>query len=184
MQKIVIGLAGEIASGKGTIAKYLAEKYGGNVHRFSTMLRDVAARMYLEESRENLQKISTIFRQNFSEDILSKVIFHDADNDESQVVCVDGVRRFSDIVYLKQMPQFKLIYVEADMEKRFERIRERGENIDDAGKTFAEFKKDQEQEAESQIQALKSGADFIVDNNADLESLYIQIDSIINGYRI
>jgi dephospho-CoA kinase len=184
MQKIVIGLAGEIASGKGTIAKYIAEKYEGNTHRFSTMLRDVAARMYLEESRENLQKISTTFRQNFSEDILSKVIFHDADNDESPVVCVDGVRRFSDIVYLKQMPHFKLIYVETDMEKRFERIKGRGENIDDAGKTLEQFKRDQEQEAESQIQVLKSGADFVIDNNGTLESLYIQIDSIINGYRI
>ncbi|MFA5994540.1 MAG: AAA family ATPase [Parcubacteria group bacterium] len=179
MEKIVIGLAGEMASGKGTIAAYLNENCGGSTHRFSTILRDVAARMYLEENRENLQKISTLFRQNFSEDILSKVIFKDVENDASAVVAVDGVRRFSDIVYLKQMPNFRLIYVEAGMEKRFERIIKREENVDDAGKTFEQFKKEQAQEAESQISALRAGADFVVDNNGTLEDLHAQIDRII-----
>ncbi len=183
MQKVVLGLAGEIASGKGTIAKYIVEKYDGSTHRFSTMLRDVAGRMYLEESRENLQKISTIFRQNFSEDILSKVIFHDADNDAHPVIAVDGVRRFSDIFYLREMPNFKLVYVEADIEKRFERIKKRRENTDDAGKTLEQFKKDQEQEAEAQIRALKEGADYVVDNNGDFTDLYAQIDNIIKSYQ-
>lgn len=179
MEKIILGFAGEISSGKGTAAKYLVEKYAGSTHRFSTMLRDVAKRMYLEENRENLQKISTIFRQNFSEDILSKVIFHDTQNDEHEVVVVDGVRRFSDIEYLKTLPEFKLVYIDASLEKRYERIVGRGENADDSSKTFEEFKKDQEQEAESQIRDLKGKADFVLDNNGSLEDLYAQIDKII-----
>lgn len=179
MAKIILGFAGEMSSGKGTAAKYVVEKYAGSTHRFSTMLRDVAGRMYLEENRENLQKISTIFRQNFSEDILSKVIFHDTQNDPSEVVAVDGVRRYSDIEYLKILPHFKLVYIETSLEKRYERLTKRGENTDDASKTFADFKKDQEQEAESQIRDLKSKADFVVNNDGSFEDFYAQIDEII-----
>ncbi|HBR79994.1 MAG TPA: hypothetical protein DEA46_06195, partial [Candidatus Moranbacteria bacterium] len=77
MEKIILGIAGEIAAGKGTVAKYLVDSCGASTHRFSTALRDVAKRMYLEESRENLQKISTLMRDNFDEDILSMVIYKD-----------------------------------------------------------------------------------------------------------
>ena len=179
MPKIILGLAGEIASGKGTVAKYICEKYEGSSHRFSTMLRDVAKRMYLEENRENIQKISTIFRKNFSDDLLSKVIFNDVKNDNREYVAVDGVRRAPDIEYLKKLSGFKLIYIEAAMEKRYERITKRGENSDDSKKTFEEFKKDHERETELRIKDLKNIADFVVDNNGTFEELYSQIDKII-----
>lgn len=180
MEKIVLGLTGEIASGKGTAAKYLIEKHNGSDHRFSTMLRDVAKRMYLEENRENLQKISTIFRENFDQEILSKVIYNDVINDPKNVIAIDGVRRPSDIEYLKTLPEFKLVYIETGLENRYKRIVTRGENADDAGKTFEEFKKDQEREAETQIKDLKSKADFVINNDGSFEDLYKQIDEIIN----
>jgi dephospho-CoA kinase len=179
MQKIILGLAGEMASGKGTVAEYLGKKYKGNSHRFSTMLRDLAKRMYLEESRENLQKISKIFRQNFGEDILSKVIYHDVKNDQHRIVAVDGVRRISDIKYLKNFSDFKLIYIETSLEKRFERTKRRYENSDDEAKTFAEFKKDQKKEAELQIKGLKTKADFLIKNDGTFKELYAQIEKII-----
>jgi dephospho-CoA kinase len=180
MSKIILGIAGEIASGKGTTAKYICEKYDGSSHRFSTALRDVAARMYLQESRENLQKISTIFRENFFDDILSSVIAKDVENDNHEIIAIDGVRRMADIAYLKKIPGFKLVYIEADMEKRYERIVGRGENSDDNSKTLEDFKKDHEREAERQIKDLKKQAEYVIDNNGDFENLYKQIDEIIN----
>lgn len=179
MNKIILGITGEIAAGKGTATKYLLERYGASSHRFSTMLRDVAKRMHLEESRENLQKLSTIFRENFSDDLLSQVIFHDVDADENEIIVIDGVRRMSDIEYLKKLPGFKLIYIDTEMEKRYERLTKRGENVDDASKTLAEFKIDNEREAERKIKDLKQDASFVVDNNGNLEELYGQIDLII-----
>ncbi|HBI16625.1 MAG: hypothetical protein UR60_C0001G0024 [Candidatus Moranbacteria bacterium GW2011_GWF2_34_56] len=179
MQKIILGIAGEIASGKGTAAKYLIDRYGASTHRFSTSLRDVAKRMYLDESRENLQKISTMMRENFSDDILSMVIYRDVANDDNQVVAIDGVRRLADIEFLKKILEFKLVYINTSMENRYERITKRGENVDDNAKTFEEFKKDHEREAELQIKDLKDMADYVIDNNGTLEQLYAQLDEII-----
>lgn len=179
MAKIVLGITGEIASGKGTATKCLLEKYSANSHKFSTMLRDVAKRMHLEENRENLQKLSTIFRKNFSDDLLSQVIYHDVVADENEIVVIDGVRRMSDIEYLKKLPGFRLIYIETEMEKRYERLIKRGENTDDANKTLDEFKADNEREAEKRIKDLKQDASFVIDNNGTFEDLYKQIDVII-----
>jgi dephospho-CoA kinase len=179
MTKIILGLAGEIASGKGTTAKYICEKYDGSSHRFSTMLRDLLGRVYLPESRENMQKMSTVMRENFFDDILSSVIAKDVEKDEHQIIAIDGVRRLADISYLQKIPGFKLVYIEAEMEKRYERIINRGENTDDTTKTFDDFKKDHEREAERQIKDLKSHAEYVIDNSGSLEELYEQIDSII-----
>lgn len=181
MSKIILGLAGEIASGKGTTAKYIAKKYKASTHRFSTMLRDVAERMHLEESRNNLQKISTMFRDYYGEDILSRTICFDVENDKNKVVVIDGVRRPSDLRYLKKLAGFKLVYIEADMEKRYERIVKRGENTDDTKKTFKEFQKDHEKEAERQIRGMRKKADVILDNNGTFKDLYQQVDKIINN---
>ena len=181
MQKIILGIAGEIASGKGTTAQYLTEKHSASTYRFSTALRDLANRMYLEESRENLQKLSTIFRENFDDNILSMVIYKDVERDKGQVIAIDGVRRMADIEFLKRLPEFKLVYIDASMENRYQRITKRGENVDDNSKTFEDFKKDHEREAELQIKDLKNKADFVVDNNGTMEELYAQIDKIIQG---
>jgi len=180
MDKIILGLAGEIASGKGTAAKYIQEKYNGSTHRFSTMLRDVAGRMNLEESRENIQKLSTAFRQYFGDDILSKTIYHDVSGDAGNVVVIDGVRRQPDIKYMSTLPEFRLIYIETSAENRYKRIIEREENVDDKNKTFEQFKKDQSWETEKDIVDLKDKADFVINNDGSVEDLRGQIDKIIN----
>ena len=83
--KIILGLAGEISSGKGTITKYLTDKYGASSCRFSTMLRDILDRLYMEHSRENMQKLSTMLRQNFGEDVLAKVMSEDVKKDDNKI---------------------------------------------------------------------------------------------------
>jgi dephospho-CoA kinase len=179
MAKIVIGLAGEMACGKGTVAKHIAENYKASSYRFSTMLRDVIKRLYIEEKRENIQKMSTILRQNFGENLFAKVMAEDVEKDQSEVIVVDGIRRLTDIEYLKKNPSFKFVYIDADIQKCYERIIKRGENVDDQNKTFEEFEKEHHQESESQIKELRNYADYVIDNNDDYNKLYDQINKII-----
>jgi len=177
--KIILGLAGEIASGKGVMAKYLTDKYGASSHRFSAVLRSILDRLHMEHSRENMQKLSTALRQSFGEDTLAKVISEDVKKDKSEIIAIDGVRRLDDIKYLRQLPEFKLVFIEADIRKRYKRIIRRRENPDDKNKTFEEFKKDHQRETEAQIKNLKNYADILIDNNGSLEELHKQVDRII-----
>jgi dephospho-CoA kinase len=179
MQKIILGLVGDLAAGKGTIAKYLHEKYSANTYKFSTMLRDILDRIYVEKSRENLQVISTFIRENYGQDVMSKVIAKDVENDPGNIVVVDGIRRPTDITYLKKLEGFHLIYITADQKTRWERLVKRKENPGDDGKSFEDFCRDEQAEAESLIQELGKKAEIRVDNDGDMEELFGKVEEII-----
>lgn len=179
MAKIIVGLAGEMASGKGTVAQYFVAEKKASTHRFSTMLRDVLDRLHVEQSRDHLQKLSFIIRDAYGQDTFARVMAEDVKKDPAEIIVVDGVRRMDDIVYLKQIPEFKLVYIDASIEKRYERIIKRSENPDDQTKTFEQFVAESKADAELQIAGLKEFADVVIDNNGDIESLYAQVDILL-----
>ena len=179
MQKIILGFTGLIASGKGTAAKYLQEKYGAETFRFSTILRDVLDRLYLPQSRENMINLSTNLRENFGQDLLSKVIAQDASRAKTEIVVVDGMRRPADIKDLKEVPGFKMIAIEVDSKVRYERLVKRAENPGDTEKTYDEFLEDHKAETEITIPDLIKQADAVIYNNVSLEDLYKQLDELI-----
>lgn len=179
MSKLILGFVGEISCGKSTATEYLKNKYSAVTFKFSDSLRDVASRMQIEQSRANLQLLSTILRQNFGEDLLSKILAEDVRNADAKIIITEGIRRPSDIEYLKNVPGFKIIAVKTDPRIRFERLTQRSENVDDKNKTWEEFQKDGLQEAELQIKAVMDQADFTLDNNGSAEDLYVQIDTLM-----
>ena len=179
MKRIIIGLVGEIASGKGTIVKYLEDKHQASNYRFSTIMRDVLDRLHIEHTRDSLQKTSSMLRETFGENILAKVMADDVREDENNIIVIDGVRRVEDIEFLKQDENFKLVFVEASLEKRYERIIGRSENEDDKSKTFEEFKLDAQREAELTIAGLKDIANVVIDNNGSVEELERQIEELL-----
>lgn len=179
MAKIILGLVGPIASGKGTVCQYLKENHQAEIFRFSTMLRDVLNRFYLEQSRDNMQNLSQILRRTFGEDILAKTMANDAKNSQAQIIVLDGVRREADIKYLKKMPEFHLVEINADQKIRYDRITNRGENSDDTKKTFPDFQNDELQEPEQQIKSVAQTAQFHLNNDGNKEDLNNQIEDIL-----
>ncbi len=183
MQKIILGFVGDLASGKGTVCKYLKEKYGTESYRFSTMLRDILKRVYLENSRENMQLLSTVMRENFGQDIMSKVIAEDVKNDPKEIVAVEGIRRPTDITYLEKNSGFHLIYITADSKLRWKRLVERNENPGDAKKTYEQFLKDEQAEADRLIKSLGAKAEFKITNDGTYDEFYKQMDEILKSIR-
>lgn len=179
MPKIIIGLVGELASGKDVTKKYLEINYGASCHRFSTILRDLLNRLYLPITRENMQTISTTLRHQFGEDLLAKIITADAKNDHHEIVVIDGIRRDADMIYLKTLPGFVLFSIEVAAETRYQRLIKRKENADDASKTYEEFLIDSQRETELAIPKVMSQANYKLNNNGTLNELYAQIENII-----
>jgi dephospho-CoA kinase len=181
--KLILGFVGEIASGKGTATKHLVNKYNASSHRFSTPIRKICDVLYLEQSREIMQKLSATLRANISEDIFAKVIAEDVKNDTHEMVVVDGIRRPADIKYLKELPNFYMISVQADEMTRYQRLIERRENSDDAKKTLEQFRAQAQEEPEQKIREIAAKADFIIDNNGAPENTQKQIDALVNKLR-
>jgi len=179
MPKIIIGLVGEIASGKDVTKKYLELNYGASYHRFSTILRDLLSRLYLPIERNNMQEMSTLLRQKFGEDVLAKIITEDVKNDAHEIVVVDGIRREADMIYLRTLPGFNLISLDVESKIRYERLVKRKENADDATKTYEQFIADGQKETELEIYKVMSRADYKLNNNGSLKELYSQIETIM-----
>ena len=182
MAKIIIGLTGPIASGKGTAKKYIVEKYAAKDCRFSSILRDILNRVDMPICRENLQKISTALRQTFGEDLLAKAIAKDATSLDSDIVVIDGVRRMTDIGHLIELNNFILVSIDAEPKVRYERLVLRNENEDDRSKTFQGFLDDHKIETEITIPEVMTYAKERVDNNGSLDDLHKQIDEIIKRH--
>lgn len=182
--KLIFGIVGGLASGKTTLAEYLSESYNCNTYRYSTILRDILDRVYVEQSRHNLQQLSTFLRTEYGQDVMSKVIAKDVERDEKEIVVVEGIRRPSDITYLRNLPGFHLIFVDATQRTRYERITTRGENADDAFKTFEAFQEDEKAEADKLIAEIAKEAQFTIDNNGSKEAFFTQAEAILKdiGY--
>jgi len=179
MPKLIIGLVGPLASGKGVVKTYLEEKHSAVSYKFSDILRDILNRLYLPTSRENMQNLSTDLRSKFGNDILAKAMAQDVKNERQDLVIIDGVRRLDDILPLTDDPKFKLISIDADLKVRYERMRLRNENPGDSNKTFEDFLTDSEREAEMEIPKTMANAHYHLDNNHNLAHLYEQIDNLL-----
>lgn len=177
--KAILGLVGEMAAGKGTAAGYLKEKYGASTYRFSDMLADMLDRLHLPHNRDNFIKMSEMVRGTFGEDIMAKTMAQDVEKDQNKLIIVEGVRRLADIEYLKKMSGFVLVEIFADIEKRFARMKSRGEKSDDGSKTLAEFKADHKRSTELSILEVARQASLRIDNNGTKEQLYEQLDRIV-----
>lgn len=178
-KRLIIGLVGQIACGKGAAKKYLINQFGASDYRFSTILRDVLARLHTKISRENIQTISTCLRQTFGEDLLANAMAEDIKNDEHRMIVIDGIRRLTDIQHLKEVPGFVLVSIDADEKVRYDRMKLRNENEGDDKKSFEDFQADQQKESEAQIPDAMKHADYHIDNNDGFDALEKQVNEIV-----
>lgn len=180
--KIILGFAGLLASGKGTATGYLADHYHASTFRYSTILRDLLDRIYKEQSRDYLIKMSECIRATFGEDTLARAIAGDAAKAENQLVVVEGIRRPADMEHLSRLPNFVLVEIFAEPTKRYERLVRRGENSDDNNKTYEQFLADHKRSTEISIAEVIPQATEHIDNNGDIDQLHAQLDELVKKY--
>ena len=181
MPRHIFGITGEISSGKGAASDRLKAYYGPTTGytRFSIPLGKALDVFYLPQTRENLQDISTDLRQRFGEDLLARTIAKDCEAYTGDVMIVDGVRRFADIVMLNEMPGFRLIYVTAPVDVRFARARARAEKVGEGQVTWEKFLERDQAEAEREIPAVGAKAHLRIDNIGTLADLHRQVDAFL-----
>ena len=179
MAKIIIGLVGEKGSGKGTVAEYFKKNYQARIYRFSKILNDILDRLYLPKSRENQINLFLTLKEKFGSEVLANILKKDIENDKNALIVADGIRRWPELELLSQLPNFYLIYVTADIKKRFERSRLRGEKEGESSMTFADFKKEEKKPTEIEIANIGKEAFFKINNDKTFDKLFKQIENII-----
>lgn len=179
--KIIIGLVGEIASGKDTIAEYLKEKYHSQTVSFSQPLRDILDRLYLPQTRENLAYLGVDLRERFGQTVLAQTIAKEVEASPAPICCLPNVRLQSDIAFLKDLPGFVLVKIITEEKIRYDRLTKRRQNTDDAAKTWEQFLADSQLPTETAIRETAKAANYELNNNGTFDDLYQQIDELIKN---
>ncbi|MCX6722661.1 MAG: AAA family ATPase [Candidatus Staskawiczbacteria bacterium] len=180
MAKKIIGIVGEMGSGKDTFCDYVKENYQ-NVYflRFSDALTEILKIFFDDIKRDDQQWLSSALRERFGQDILVKALVKKVNSISDGIVILNGVRRPGDFEVLDKIGG-KIIYVTADEKLRWERVKIRGEKKDD-DVPFEKFVEMGKAEAEKDIPEVGAMAEFKIVNNGSKEEFYQEIKKVIDS---
>jgi dCMP deaminase len=175
---MVIGLTGRNASGKGEVAKYL-EKKSFYYYSLSDVIRDEVRKRGQSLTRETLINTGNELREKGGPAALAQRILTKIEEDKNYVV--DSIRNPAEVEALRSAKNFKLVFVDAPIRLRFERLQTRGREGDPtAFEHFVELE-NREMEGDENSQNLRKVADmadYTIFNDGTLEKLYEQVDTI------
>lgn len=170
LNRKVIGISGEIAAGKTTIANYLSSQ-GYSCSRYSMVLRDLLEKQAIEVNRSSLQKIGQKINEEKGQRWLGNLVINKVEDKDT--IVIDGIRFLEDTAYLSEIfgPSFVHIHVETADDVRKNRIRRKNdENLSLEQASMCE--------TEREIEYLRNIA-TVVENNDGLDNLYKKIDQIV-----
>ncbi len=177
-RKVVIGLVGEMGSGKDTAIEYLKNKYQARLFRFADPLKETLGLYFDKISREDLQWLYGVLKKRFGNDVLSRGLRKKFDTIKSGIIGLNGMRMPEDYNFVKSFKNSYVIYITIDQKTRWQRIRKRGEKSDDAV-DFGKFKQMELAETERHIPEIGKKADFTIINDGKISKLYKKIDQVM-----
>jgi len=185
-EKLVIGFAGKLGSGKKICTEYFKEKCSGEKVVMSAIITDTLKSFFLPLTRENIAWLAMESRSHFGDDYLAKAMAEKIENLSSNVVIVDGIRRVSEVKFFKEKygNDFVLAAVKCSDDIRLRRVgmREKEEKkgkdpLEGEVSKFLEREKSLPTEAE--ISLVEEMADFAVDNSRSRDELYHSLDKLM-----
>ncbi|OQA52159.1 MAG: hypothetical protein BWY43_00614 [candidate division WS2 bacterium ADurb.Bin280] len=180
---MIVGITGTFAAGKDAVAEYLEEK-GFEHFSLGHEIVDVAKERGIEPTRDNLRILGNALREEHGSDYLPKRVLEKSTKEN---VAIAGIRQPGEIEYLRNKPDFILIAVDAPIELRFERMKDRAREGDP--QTIEELAEKEKKEMESEgknvqkIHECMELADYKIVNNGTFEDLHKEVDNAIKGLR-
>jgi dCMP deaminase len=162
---MIIGLTGTNGAGKTVTAEYLKSK-SFHFHSLSDEIRDELVRQGKEANRVNLIEVGNQLRAEHGPAVLAERIKAKLRPDWNYVI--DSIRNPYEVRALRGTRDFRLLKVDAPVEVRYERVRQRGGPRTPA--SFEEFVELERREFESpnpanqQLRATYELADLTVWN--------------------
>ena len=164
---LIIGVVGQIASGKGILVSYLTEKLGFTSFSLSSAVRrEIEKKGIKKYTRQMLQDVGDEMRRREGDEVLARRVIEAIQKQtiedrkskvkknlfsifnyqppssifyHRQSIIIDGIRNPAEIEFLKKNSNFILIGVKASRELRFKRVLLRGKKWDP--KTYEDFLK-------------------------------------------
>ena len=177
--KKLIGLTGEIGSGKDTFCEYVKKNYQNVfVFRFSDALTEVLKFFFDSVKREDQQWLGSSLKERFGGDILVRALVKKANSISEGIIILNGVRAEGEAKAIKENGG-KIIYITAEQKTRWERVCKRREKADD-DVSYERFLEMEGASAELPIPKIGKTANYKIENNNSKESFYEEIKRVID----
>ncbi len=169
---MIVGLTGKNGAGKGEAARILVEG-GFEYHSLSDGIRDELKSRGVEPGREAMIDEGRRLRQVFGCDVLARRVSACFTRGVNQVA--DSIRNPEEVAWLRTLPGFFLVAVDAPAAVRFARSLGRARAGDTM--TLAAFEEAERRElasgdpAAQQMAATLALADYTIDNGGDRDAL-------------
>jgi len=175
---MIIGIAGTLGAGKGTVVEYLKAK-GFSHYSSSDVLRRILKERGLSAERQNLSSLANELMHDYDGGVLH---FSHQYAKEEQVnnYILEALHRVSEAEYIKKIDGL-ILGVDADIAIRYSRISDRKEGVKD-DVTFDQFVLDSKREDDGaagsgpNIRAVMKLADYTIMNNGSVAELHAQVD--------
>ncbi|MBI5122597.1 hypothetical protein HZA75_01935 [Candidatus Roizmanbacteria bacterium] len=184
-KNIILGIVGQIASGKGILVNYLIRHFGFASFSLSLIVHDELRKRGIRKfTRQTLQDVGDKLRRDYSDDVLARrlneVIIK---GQKKSRIVVEGIRNPGEIEFFKKNRNFILIGVKANRELRFKRLLSRGKPWDP--KTWNDFVKvdrrdlgiDQRKSGQ-QVEKCFAYCDYMLTNNKDIKDFEKKIEKL------
>lgn len=182
---MIIGIAGTLGSGKGTVVKYLKTK-GFSHYSSSDVLKRILSERSELSTRENLSNLANELMKEYEGGVLHFSNQY-ANDEEKKDYILEALHRVSEGEYLKKIGGI-ILGIDADIKTRYERISQRKEGEKD-NVTFDKFVSDSDREDDGKIgsgpniRAVMAMANYIIMNNGTVEELQVQVDDFLTKFR-
>lgn len=183
--KKVIGLVGEKGSGKQTFVnfiKQIAPSLNIRQVRFSDILAQTLIMWDIPLTRSNLQKLSLVMNEAFGAASLANAAKFSMEGDDAEIIILDGIRREAEYKLAKEMKNSTLIYITADQNLRYQRLKTRSEKVGEIGLTFEQFLTEEKSKAEMFVSKLGKKTGLKIINNNTLKDFKNEVEKIYIKY--
>lgn len=182
----IIGIVGPIACGKGVVVEYLKRKYGYSSFSLSSILHDELKKKGIATfTRITLQDLGDELRKKEGDGALAKIAVKKLQiiNSKSQKVIIEGIRNPGEIEYLRTIPGFYLIAIDAKQKIRFQRVLDRAKPWDP--KDWESFltidgrdRGDKKNTNGQQVKKCMEMANVKIENNATVSEIQEHIEKL------
>ncbi len=180
---MIIGVAGRNGAGKGEFVEFLKAR-SFTVYSLSDAIRQELAKRGLDETRERMIEVGQEMRRKSGPGALAQRLIKELQPDRNYAI--DSIRHPVEVEILRHCGQdFHLIWIDAKLETRFERLQARGRSGDP--KSVAELESLEARERGSddpnaqQLDRVQEEASFTLVNDDTLESFQKQIESWVRN---
>jgi dephospho-CoA kinase len=184
-KKLIIGLTGPMAGGKGIVAEYLKKK-GFYYSSTSERVREECRKRGLEITRDSLQNIADELRRKFGPEVLAERTWKIVE--KYPLAVIDSIRGIAEVDFLKTKPNFHLIGVTASKKSRYQRLVSRNRESDPI--TWKEFLAADKKDFKSgqgklgrNITACLKKTDLLIHNNKEVKDLEKKMKDWLSNFK-